>query len=58
MQLPANASRSLPQIAFRSLRYGYFPPLQALRLTVRRPGGHFRHWAALYRMAFDRLGKT
>lgn len=54
MQLLANASRSIPQIASRSLRYGHFPPLKALRLTVRRPGGYFRHLAAWYRMAFDR----
>lgn len=38
--------------AKRTLRYGYFAPLQAACLTRTRKGGYFWHIRALYRLAF------
>lgn len=52
MQLQATTPHALAQAAMRVLRYGYFAPLQVLWLTTKRPGGYFRHLAALYRLAF------
>lgn len=36
------------------LKYGYFAPLTAVWLTIKRRGGYFRHLRALYRLAFWR----
>lgn len=38
--------------AKRTLRYGYFAPLQAAWLARTRKGGYFRHLRALYRLTF------
>ncbi len=36
----------------RTVRYGYFAPLQALWLTFNRPGGYWMHLKALYKLCF------
>lgn len=38
----------------RTLHYGYFAPLTALWLTLKRPGGYIKHLLALYRLCFWR----
>lgn len=35
-----------------TLKYGYFAPLTAAWLSVKRPGGYFWHLRALYKLAF------
>lgn len=50
----SQVSDTLKDAAMRTLRYGYFAPLQAAWLTRTRRGGYFRHLKALYRLAFRR----
>lgn len=38
--------------AHKTLKYGYFAPLTALRFTVTRHGNYFWHLRALYRLTF------
>lgn len=38
----------------RTLRYGYFAPIQAAWLMWTRKGGYFRHLRALYRRSTSR----
>lgn len=38
--------------AIKTVKYGYFSPLQALYLTITRGGSYSLHFKALYRLCF------
>lgn len=52
MKLLSLLAMSFQDAAKRSLKYGYFAPIQAGWLAGTRHGGYFKHLRALYRLAF------